>query len=620
MSNDLFNNFLSSLDVVEFVENNLVLEGKPFTYTNNGRDFAKEIMRYCCHVLPYSKRSRPVCVLKSRQVGLSTLTAAIMLYFMKMEKNKSFLHAFPEIGQARRFSSKRLIELIEDSLKKGTLPLDFMHRGGSQSLTQKDFHNNNTLYIEGTSIDGRRLRGVSISGLCCMDEFGTMNEEAFRNVLEASSNSHFGYIDNGRQLPHLVFGTPFSEGSLFHKIWERSNKQKFFYKCIHCGHKFPLFYNPINREEAFTNLVTGTIIKCLDEHGVGCQKVMDKVKEMPKGTWIATIPANQDYDYTGFEIPQFLNGSITRESVDAKRKEYPTRQFYNEVLGKFYSFEEEVLTKSDIIRYTTTKPDTKDWDFPPHVLDKQTFMGVDWGARISGVEDTGQGSYTVATVMSLTPTGQLKLEHASRLSTNDTDEKVRQINELIKKFNVKKCIADKGFGQSECQRLQKIQGADRFSSCEWAGNIKKTFNYSDDINTIRVDKHVVHEIFFDDLRQGKFIFPYSLKAEAEIEWLLDHMTNIEVVTTDVNGVIKKQYHKKTGKETDGLASLIYAFTAYQFFKTKGFIDFNDTRSGLGHSSKSNSLAPYLVQSRNFGGLSSANNGPKNYSRSDRRRR
>ena len=617
---DLFTNFLSNLDVVEFVEQNLILEGKPFLYTDNGRDFAKEIMRYSCHILPYSKKSRPIVVLKGRQVGLSTLTAAIMLYFMYNQQNKSFLHAFPEVGQARKFSAKRLIEMIEDSIKKSKLPGNFLNKGGSQSLTQKDFHKNNTLYIEGTSVDGRRLRGVSISGLCCMDEFGTMTEEAFRNVLECSSNTHFGYVNNGKQLPHLVFGTPLNEGSLFHKVWEKSNKQKFFFKCPKCAHEFPLFYNLINREEVFTNLVTGTLIKCLDEDGVGCQAICDKVREMPKGKWKPTVP-DELCDYVGFEVPQFLNGAISRESIEGKRKELSTRTFYNEVLGKFYSFEEDVLTKQDIIRLTTTNPNTKDWDLAPHVIDKQTFMGIDWGGRVSGVEDTGVGSYTVVTVFSLLPTGHIKLEHASRLTSSDTDDKVKAITELMRKFNVKKVIADKGYGQSECQRLQKLHGADKFTSCEWSGNIKKVYNYHEDINTVRVDKHVIHEIFFDELRQGKLCFPYSLKAEQELEWLLDHMTNIEVTNVESNGIIKRQYNKKTGRETDGLASLIYAYTAFQFWKTKGFINFNQIsqsgQSGFSGQGKSG-LQPYIV--RSSGGKVGGGNRSPVYSRSDRRRR
>jgi hypothetical protein len=414
----------------------------------------------------------------------------------------------------------------------------------------------------------------------------------------------------------MVFGTPLSEGSQFYKMWERSNKQKFFFKCPHCAHQLPLFYNPINRDEVFTNLVSGTLVKCLDEEGRGCQKIFDKITEMSKGSWKQTLDANKEYDYIGFEVPQFLNGSITRESIDAKRREYPARQFYNEVLGKFYSFEEDVLTKADIVRLTTSKPDTKNWDFSPYILDKQTFMGIDWGARVSGVDDTGSGSYTVATIFSLMPTGQLKLEHATRLTTNDTDDKVNQISDLIKKFNVRKCIADKGFGQSECQRLEKKFGADRFSSCEWSGNIKKVFNYAEDVNTIRVDKHVVHEIFFDELRQGKLSFPYSLKAEAEIEWLLDHMTNIEVINTDLGGIIKKQYHKKAGKETDGLASLIYAYTAYQFFKTDKFARYGDAKVAARGKTM---LSPYAVVpgKGSSGGL--AGRDPV-YSRSDRRRR
>jgi hypothetical protein len=618
--NSFFDNFLTNLDVIEFIESCLVLEGKNFSYSNNGRDFAKQMMRYAAHVLPHSKTAKPLIVVKGRQVGLSTSTAALSLFYMHSQKFKSFLHAFPEIGQSRKHSSKRLIELIEESIKKGRLPQDFLARGATQSLTQKDFYNGNTLYVEGTSIDGRRLRGTSISGLCMMDEFASMSHDAFRNVLECSANSHFGYIDNGKQLPHLLFGTPESEGSLFQKLWDKSDKRHFFFKCPHCSHEVSLFYNIINRTEVYTNLATNTLVKCLDEEGKGCQKVFDKILEMPKGVWRATVP-EKDCDYVGFYVPQFLNGSITRESIDTKRQEYTLRQFYNEVLGKFYSYEEEVLTKNEIIRLTTTTPSTKEWELPAHVLDKHTFMGIDWGARASGVDDVGTGSYTVVTVLSLMPTGQLKLEHASRLSTKDTDEKVKQVTELMKRYNVLKCVADRGFGEAEWQRLQKIHGSDRFIANMWSGNMKRSFVYASELNLITSDKHTVHEMFFDELRQGKFCFPFSIRAEQEIEWLLDHMTNIEVVNVDQNGNVKKQYRKKQGRETDGLASLIYGYTAFQFHKTNGFVNMGNAISAGGSSSgRATGLQPYVVKSSGRGGMFGSTSRPQNYSRSDRRRR
>ena len=625
MSN-IFENFLSNLDAVEFIEQNLILEGKQFLYTDNGHDFAKQIIRYCCHTLPYSKKGKPVAVLKGRQVGLSTLTAAISLYFMYAEDHKSFLHCFPQVGHARTHSSKRLIELIEDSIKKGKLPQAFLNSSSTatQSLEQKDFQKSNTLYIKGTSVDGRRLRGTSVSGLCLMDEFASMTSEAFRNVLECSANTHFGFIDSGKQLPHVIFGTPEAEGSLFDNIWERSNKQLFFFKCPHCSHQLPLFYDIKSRTEVFTNLVSGTLIRCLDQEGRGCQKLFDKNKEMSKGEWKATIEPGKDYDYTGFWVPQFLNGMITRESIDQKRLEYPTRQFYNEVLGKFYSSEEEALSRQDIIRYTTTKPSTLEWELPPHVLDRKTFMGIDWGARVSGVEDTGSGSYTAVTIFSLMPTGQLKLEHASKLSTKDTDEKVKQVTELMKRYNVLKCVADRGFGESEWQRLQKIHGQDKFTANAWGGNSKRSFIYSQDINLITSDKHVIHEMFFDELKQNKFCIPYSMKAEAELEWLFDHISNIEVLTVSQNGMIKKQYRKKQGKETDGLASLVFAYTAFQFWKTNGFSVSPGAMGGssLPGSKGSSGLQPYAVMpALGMKRGSSDNNGrPHNYSRSDRRRR
>jgi hypothetical protein len=239
-------------------------------------------------------------------------------------------------------------------------------------------------------------------------------------------------------------------------------------------------------------------------------------------------------------------------------------------------------------------------------------MGIDWGARVSGVDDTGSGSYTVVTVMSLLPTGHLKLEHCSRLSTNDTDEKVREVTNLMKRYNVIKCVADKGFGFDIGQRLHKIVG-DRFIMCEWGGHTKKAISYEKDSNTIRADKHVIHEIFFDNLKQGKYCFPYSLKAEQEIEWLLDHMTNIEVVNIEKNGMIKKEYRKKQGRETDGLASLIYTYTAFQFFKTNGFALQVGQQAG---SSGKSGLQPYIISPNR----KSSGSTYQNYSRHDRRKR
>lgn len=614
---DILGSFLSNLDIVEFIEQKLVLEGKPFLYTNNGRDFAKEILRYCAHIMPYSKSAKPVVVVKGRQIGLSTSTAALSMYFVYAESHRSFLHVFPEISQARRFSTKRLIELIEDSQKAGALPQNFLNKSSTatQSQVQKDFHKNNTLYVEGASVDGRRLRGVSINGMCLMDEFASMNSDSYRNVLETSSNTHYGYVNNGKSLPHLVFGTPETEGSLFESMWKKSDMREFFFTCPHCKHEVNLYYDVKNRDYAETNLFEGTLVKCLDREGKGCGKPFEKTKEMPKGRWKSTREDVEEPDYTGFYIPQYLLGTITKESIDQKFKEYTLKQFYNEVLGKFYSFEDDVLTKADIIRLTTSNPDTKDWDLPPHVLDKQTFMGIDWGARVSGVDDTGSGSYTVITILSVLPTGHLKLEHCSKLSSNDTDQKVKQVSDLMRRYNVNKCVADKGFGQSEGQRLQKLHGVDRFHMCEWGGHTKQAMRYERDINTIRADKHVSHEMFFDNMKQGKFCFPYSPSAEQQLEWLLDHMTNIEVVNVERQGIIKKEYRKKLNKETDGLASLVYAYTAFQFFKTNGFA----LKLGQSQGSRgSTGLAPLAIGGgRRALGSSSA---PRNYSRHDRRRR
>lgn len=609
-----FNDCLGKLDIVEFIEKKLVLEGKPFLYSKNGRNYVKGLLRYCAHILPYSNKAKPVVVLKGRQTGISSATAGLTMYFMEYEDHKNILHAFPEIGQARRHSSGRLKQLIEDSTKQGGLGNDFQDKKGTDSQSQKDFKNANILYVEGISKDARRIRGMSVD-LCCYDEFASTTRQAFDNSLQAAANTSFRYIDNGAVIPHFIFGTPESEGSFFHQVWEKSDKREYLLKCQHCGHYFPIFFDVISKGQFKTNMDTGTIVRCLDRDGKGCQKANDKMgAAMDDGKWSPTKPTS-DCKYVGYFIPQYLNGRITREMIVDQFEKMPTREFFNEVLGLFYAFEDDALSKQEIIRLTTTNPNTSEWEFPPYVLDKQTFMGVDWGARVSGVEDTGVGSYTVVTIMSLMPTGHLKLEYAGRLQVFEEEEKVKGIIELIKKFNVNKCVVDYGYGKSNYEKLKQLYGPDRIVACEWGGHRKRPIIFEKEHNIIRADKHVAHEMFFDQVRQQKFCFPYSLKAEAETEWLLDHMTNIEVINVEKDGIIRKEYHKKRGKETDGLASLIYAYTAFQFFKTNGFALGNNQ---IGTKSGKSGLQPYIVQQGRGRGINSQ--APQNYSRSDRRKR
>ena len=76
------------------------------------------------------------------------------------------------------------------------------------------------------------------------------------------------------------------------------------------------------------------------------------------------------------------------------------------------------------------------------------------------------------------------------------------------------------------------------------------------------------------LDQKVFCFPY--KEPIRVEWLMQHISNIEIVTTTGgSGQIKKQYRKQgAGKPVDGACALMYAYVGYMFQKTQGFNDMN----------------------------------------------
>lgn len=579
---DLLDSFFSELDILEFIENKLILSGKPMSYRENGRYAIAQIMRYAAHTLPRSTDARPIICAKGRQIGMSTASAALSLYFLYSESNKAFLHAFPEIGQSRRHSQKTLIEMITDSIAKGKLPESFLNKKGTQSASQKDFYRNNTLFVEGLSTDARRIRGLSVSGLIIFDEFQNTTIEAFKNALEASSNSHYPRINHGKSVPFMSFGTPENESSLFFKMWNQSDKREFFFKCPHCGHSFPAFYDMISKVEVSTNLDTGYTIKCLDKDGIGCGTIHDKRKQvMLDGEWRATITEeekqrnleqfNDTHMYTGFYVPQFI--LQPKEVIDHKRMNDPIKTFYNEVLGRFYTSSNESMTPDMIRGYTTTQPDTSKWDIPSFIVDKKTFLGVDWGLKTTDEISAGAaGSYTTISVISQLPTGQIKLEFAERLNTSDIDEQIARVEEIARRYSCIKICADRGAGEAQRQRLTKNLGELRFTAVQWEGFLKYTHKYDVDTNLITTNKNAFFEEFFDLLKQHKFCFPNSPDAEEKIDFMYEHISNLEVETKDVNGIMRRIFNKKHNKQTDGFASFLFAYTAFLAYTTNYFKD------------------------------------------------
>jgi hypothetical protein len=181
---DLFNTFKQNIlnsDPVYFCENFLTLDGKPFQLNGNGYKPFADIYRYVGlkAVLP---DSRGVVLVKGRQVGATTMAAALELYFMACglygtnnRSSMAIMHLFPTLSLAAAYTKDKLDSLISTSkpmpgiMKNNGMLKSFMETklessdqsGNNQHY--KRFVNNNKIWIESTGLDGDRVRGRQLS-------------------------------------------------------------------------------------------------------------------------------------------------------------------------------------------------------------------------------------------------------------------------------------------------------------------------------------------------------------------------------------------------------------------------------------------------------------------------
>lgn len=549
LSGQFFNDLkseLSCIDPVAFAEQKLTIRGEKFHLTNCGRDYLHEIYRYAC-LEATSPTGIPMVVVKGRQVEFTTTASVLSSYYMcsGVYKNIHALHAFPAVETSRRHSNGPYDSLITNSVSGSLLQL----KDEPYSVTEKHYKNDNILYIDSTSKDGDRLRGLPLD-IGLFDEIQDMTTAARENTQQALSHSIFGQSGEGLE---IYFGTPKSAGSDFEMLWESSDQRYYHLRCPHCKQYMPI---------TLKNYKTGFLVEC-----DYCHKLYEKGLGIKYGKW---VPTREGAHRRGYHISQLLVPHITREAIERKREELSPRAFKNEVLGEFYTGMGEAPTLPEIINWMTTDPDSKATTMSKGVAGRFTFMGIDWGARIAGEDDQGTGGYTIVIVISVDELAKkFYIEFAHRMTTKNVDEQIKKICKWITDYNCTEVVADIGYGHAQCQRLQEKFGQ-RFKPCYSSGNAKKTYAYTKETGMITIHKDRAIEEAFDDIMQFKFVAPY---AEPErIEWLFEHLSNIEIETATVNGLTRKRY-KKQGptKAIDGLLALTYARVAWKFRKTQAFM-------------------------------------------------
>jgi hypothetical protein len=590
---------LLKLDPVSFVESYLKIDGDPFKMTGVGWRHMSEIYRYIA-LKAIHKDGKPVVIVKGRQVGATVMAGALDLYFtasgmfgVNGRSPIKVLHCFPQLSLAQRFSQSKLDSLINtatnDYINQQKIGYNPKTKKVSASkpdnMTFKQFKNSCELFVESIGNDGDRIRGMSIDVLL-YDEIQDMSPTAIGVALKTLTQSKYG--SPGVQ---VYFGTPKAKGSYFETaLWNQSDKRYYFLGCTNkeCNHYFML--STPGSEDWQKIWLYDQVVKCPN-----CGHEDDKRVLVENGKWIATEPLDKDGSekkFVGYHISQLYVPTLNKKYILQQKPENnpasSERIYYNEVLGEFYSGTDMPITKDEIYQ-KCRDPERK---FRKIILpsERKTWMGVDWGGKVDTNNSSAGQSYSCVVVLSADSSGIISVEFAYKMKSTDFQHKMDFIRAMFKNYNLRLAVADFGYGHDICNELQKVYG-DRFISCMASGNIKKNVIYDKELIQMKWNKDYYIEELYDLMRKGKIKFPW--KSFEDIDWLIDHITSMEVDHTMIGGMPKKVY-KKGPTPNDGFMALIHAYLAYKFELSKGFsINLNNPSQ----TSKALRLLAYLPKLR-----------------------
>lgn len=573
-----------NIDPVKFCENYLKLEGEKFTLTGTGYKPFTDIYRYI-GIKALEKNSKPLVLVKGRQVGGTTMALALEMYFMGSglfggdKPPIRIIHAFPNLEIASRYTKSKLDPMIGDSKIIGTSkkgkPLTYMEdlldsNQIGDSLKFKRFKGGNFMWIESTGINADRIRGLT-ADVIFFDEVQDTPGEALTNAGKILHASKYGTPTKGVQ---VFFGTPKKKGSDFHKIWLQSNQQFFHLGCEKCEKHFPLY--TLETDEWENVWVYEKTVKCTH-----CGHLQDKLNAAERGKWVETKPL-KECAYIGFHINQLFSPKATKELILAEKPQnHPInteRLYRNEVLGEFYQGDSTPITAEEILEKCGDLNRKFSRSADP---DELVFLGIDYGLKADleqqatpEKKQSGQ-SYSTAVVLKLQQAGILSIECAMKFKKNDYAYKKELIDELMRSFSVKVAVGDIGFSQDFSEQLSVVY-QDRYLVSRASGKIvtpsKVKFNSEMIPKEIQFDRdHYISEMF-EKLKNGKIRFPYG--DYEKISWLIQHCSSMEIKPKLSETGEHRVHYVKGAIPNDGFMALINAYLAYKFHITSGFTDLN----------------------------------------------
>lgn len=309
---ELFNKLkadLMNIDPVYFCQKYLTLDGKPFTLTGNGYKPFADIYRYV-GIKALEPDSKPLIIVKGRQIGATTMASALEMYFMGSglfgtgtKPAIRIMHAFPQLELAAAYSKTKLSQIINSSLpvpnpdgKGNSRTKSYMQslldqsNSTNDSLHFKQFVGGNHLWIESVGLDGDRIMGRTTDVLF-FDECFPANQQITTIDGKFSLYKLYNLFINNKPLPMVKSFNENTQSFEYKKItnvFKRGINPLIELNCsgrkIKCtpNHKFLTEYG---WKEA-QNIKIGTLLKSSIDTAKFVRSINDDQKQVILGSFL----------------------------------------------------------------------------------------------------------------------------------------------------------------------------------------------------------------------------------------------------------------------------------------------------------------------------------------------
>jgi len=439
--------------------------------------------------------------------------------------------------------------------------------------------------------DGDGLRGLH-GQIGIIDEFQDVDEGMFSTFLEAVDQS----VPQVDYFPTIiVIGTPKMASSFFHDLWEMSDQKSWdaeeeAWISQSDGDEFIPVELEKQREE-----LTATIEdyeemladESLDNpEGMSDSELKGRIQEMTEAR-----DSIQGYNITGWHIDQHASPLHDDAKIEFKRQKYTKKKFNNEVLGKFYTPENDLLSDKHVDeRLIPDKGFMNKREFD----DSTVVIGVDWGGG-SG-EDASDTVIVVGEQIEYDDDHTIVVRDVEMVDSDlNKQDELDLVEEKIRDYEADVVAVDEGYGAKQREDLQEGNniwndgGWDRVCGVIY-GNIKdkdepkfSNSNSTDSAFCTVARTHMI-EGMVDDFKGGHIDIPaadLSFDRDGDGTMLKDQLTapyTDRVETSDG----KKKLKVLSDRNDDACHAFTYMWIAANKFGSRRTLKSISTNSRKGY--------------------------------------